>query len=246
MFQALEAELQRCLRLLASRVPDHEFRDHLPRIVIKDGYAPLPEESVHESESHRITLCTRGDLNRPVDQVLTILLHKAVHAANAFRWKRDCSANSCHNSAFRVLSEQVGFHVTYSDKRYGWANTTPSTHLRGTFRDLAVREDLLLPFQDGLAIRRLRGFTWNCGLARMPTRSELIDLQSASSGCQDRRFRREDRIRAATINRAWHNNETVPMVRLSGKWLRNAGFHENGRFKIEVRYGQLTIESRDL
>lgn len=244
--EGLKTELERCLRLLASRFPDSEFREHLPGITIKDGFAPLPEELVREEESHTIVLYSRGDLNRPVEQVLTILLHKAVHAANAFRWRRDCSSNSYHNSEFRTLAEQVGFHVAHSEKRYGWAQTTPDDRLFGIFHDLAVREDLLAPFQPDDFMRRYIRYTWNCGFTKMPTRSELMELQAFSSCQRDRRYRRDELTRAATVNRTWQNDESVPMVRLSGKWLRNVGFQENTRFKVEVGYGQLKIESRDL
>lgn len=245
-FEDLEKELQRCLRLLATRFPDPEFRDCLPEVVIDNSYAPLPDECVREGKCHRIVLHTRGHLNRPVEQILTILLHKVVHAANAFRWQRDCTSNSYHNSSFKKLAEQVGFHVEDSGKRYGWAQTTPSTPLLGVFRDLAVREELLLPFQDRFSRRRRHRFTWNCGLTRMPRRSELLALRSDPANGRARRYKRDDLVRAASVNRTWQNEESVPMLRLSGKWLRNLGFHENCRFKVEACYGQLTIESRDL
>ena len=243
-FDDLERELQRCLRLLATRFPDPEFRECLPEIVIEDSYAPLPEECVRGGKIHSIVLHTRGHLNRSVEQVLTIMLHKAVHAANAFRWKRDCTSNSYHNSSFKKLAERIGFQVADSSKRYGLAHTTPSRPLLGVFRDVAVREELLLPFQDRFPKRYSRRFAWNCGLTRMPTRSELLALRSGPADDRSRRFKRGDLIRAATVNRTWQNEESVPMLRLSGKWLRNLGFHENCRFKIEACYGQLTIESR--
>jgi hypothetical protein len=50
----------------------------------------------------------------------------------------------------------------------------------------------------------------------------------------------------ATVNRTWQNAESVPMLRLTGKWLRQLGFHESSRMRIEARYGQLTIQARDL
>jgi hypothetical protein len=176
-----ETELARCLRLLTPLFGDHEFRDSPPEVRIEDGYAPLPGEPFGVLASHRVTLYARGDLNRPVEQVLTILLHKAVHVFNAFHWVGDCSRVSYHTRRFREVAERVGFMVHWVNARYGWAETAPSPLLMRIFGDLAVAEEALRPFRRGYP--RLRWpRIWHCGLPRFPDRAQLQELLASAAG----------------------------------------------------------------
>ncbi|MCP4549229.1 MAG: hypothetical protein GY835_22480, partial [bacterium] len=119
--QRAESELARCLGVLMTLFPDGEFKHNPPAVKIQEGFPPPPEQPFHNPGSHLITLY-RTDLNRPVRDLLTILLHQAVHAANGFAWQRDCNAFSYHNERFRRLAEKVGLEV-HRIYRYGWAET---------------------------------------------------------------------------------------------------------------------------
>ena len=89
--EAARAELARCLRLLVHLFPDPDFVANPPEIAVLDEYPPLPETPLCVDTSHRLLLYTHGDLNRPLEQVLTTLLHRTVHLANAFQWVQDCT-----------------------------------------------------------------------------------------------------------------------------------------------------------
>lgn len=56
------------------------------------------------------------------------------------------------------------------------------------------------------------------------------------------RARRRGR-RFGTISHRWSGNDYVPSLRISGKWLRRAGFDQQQEFEITVRNGQLVIEA---
>ena len=49
--------------------------------------------------------------------------------------------------------------------------------------------------------------------------------------------------RLATICGRWQETGRVPDLRLSGKWLREAGFDLGQRFEVEVEAGKLTIRA---
>lgn len=246
--QRAQSELTRCLRLLVAHFPDADFVNTPPALNIIDGYPPLQERITCGNKCHQIDLYTQGHLNRPVTQVLTILLHKTIHVANAFRWKHDCSVSGYHNGTFLDLAKQVGFVIPECHRKTGWADTTPSPTLQVVFDNLGIRPEIMLPFQDrATSWRRL--IAWSCGPAVFPDRAELELLYNrtypesqtlSSSGDQG------GKTLGATVNRTWQNAESVPMLRLTGKWLRKLGFHENSRMKIEARHGQLTIQARDL
>ena len=84
--QLAESELVRCLGVLMTLFPDGEFKHNPPTVKIQEGFPPLPEQPFYNPRGHLITLYG-ADLNRPVSDILTILLHQAVHAANAFAWQ---------------------------------------------------------------------------------------------------------------------------------------------------------------
>ena len=49
--------------------------------------------------------------------------------------------------------------------------------------------------------------------------------------------------RLGTISTLCRNSKRLPFLRLSGGWLREAGFDEGRHFEIEVEDGRLTIEA---
>ena len=67
-----------------------------------------------------------GTLSRPIEEVVSTLLHEMVHYYNYERGVQDCSrGNTYHNRKFREEAERRGLLVEHSDK-YGWSHTSPS------------------------------------------------------------------------------------------------------------------------
>ena len=215
----VQAELGRCLDRLVTLFPAGGFR--APEIVIDTGYPPLPETPL-EPDWGRMTLYARRDLIGSPEDILTILLHKAIHTYHAFLWQRDCTHWSYHTRQFLDQAEQVGFRVSWMNRRYGWAKTIPGPGLRDLFEDLAAA----LPSSHGVSRR-----DWHCGQQRFPSRADL----EGSFSCPPA-------VEARSLH--VHHRDGLPMVRLSGRWLSRLGFRAGCRLKVEGCDGRLTIEAR--
>jgi hypothetical protein len=48
-------------------------------------------------------------------------------------------------------------------------------------------------------------------------------------------------MRKVTVTYSFRERDTVPMIRLRGKWLKGAGFQEGKRVLIKVASGRLTL-----
>ena len=79
-----------------------------------------------------------GTLARPIEEVVSTLLHEMVHYYNYERGVQDCSrGNTYHNRKFKEEAERRGLLVEHSDK-YGWSHTSPSDLLL----DFVLENDL--------------------------------------------------------------------------------------------------------
>ena len=79
-----------------------------------------------------------GTLSRPIEEVVSTLLHEMVHYYNYERGVQDCSrGNTYHNRKFREEAERRGLLVEHSEK-YGWSHTSPSDLLL----DFVLENDL--------------------------------------------------------------------------------------------------------
>ena len=58
-----------------------------------------------------------------------------------------------------------------------------------------------------------------------------------------RRRAREAGRRAGTVSGRWYGTGAEPFLRLSGRWLRAAGFPLGQGFEVEVRRGRLVIRA---
>lgn len=221
--RSLLAELKRCLCWLVTLFPDPEFRAHPPEIVLDPGY-PVPEAPL---ERDACIPLYRRDLGGSPAEILAILLHKAIHAFHAFRWQQDCTCWSYHTEAFRRQAEQVGFHVGWAGRRYGWAQTHPRRSLKHFFEKIS----LSMPEREWG--RHSRHPSWDCGLLRLPGRADLL-------GRRDARPDPRRMVRSLQV----HRRGDSPMVRLSGRWLAAFGFAQGVRLKVEARPGRLVLEAR--
>ena len=78
-----------------------------------------------------------GTLSRPIEEVVSTLLHEMVHYFNYERGVQDCSrGNTYHNRKFKE-AERRGLIVAHSEK-YGWSHTSPSDLLL----DFVLENDL--------------------------------------------------------------------------------------------------------
>ena len=223
---SLLEELRRCLRWLVTLFPDPEFRAHPPEIVLDPGYPVSP------MERDACIPLYRRDLGGSPTEILTILLHKAIHAFHAFRWQPDCTCWSYHTEAFRRQAEQVGFQVGWAGRRHGWAQTRPGSSLERFFEKISLATlSLATPLREWG-----RRPNWDCGLLRLPTRADLENRLGHDA--------RSDSRRRLIHSLQVHRRGDSPMVRLSGRWLAAFGFAQGVRLKVEARPGRLVLEAR--
>ena len=70
-----------------------------------------------------------GTLARPIEEVVSTLLHEMVHYWNYEHGVQDCSrGNTYHNRRFKEAAESRSLTVEHSDK-YGWSHTSPADEL---------------------------------------------------------------------------------------------------------------------
>lgn len=47
------------------------------------------------------------------------------------------------------------------------------------------------------------------------------------------------------VSSVFQNNSTVPYIRISGKWLREAGFDVRDKYEVDVSFGRLTLTNKE-
>lgn len=68
-------------------------------------------------------------LARPIENVVSTMLHEMVHIYHLMNGIQDCSrGNTYHNKRFKAKAETVGLHIDY-DARIGWSITSPTEEL---------------------------------------------------------------------------------------------------------------------
>ena len=68
-------------------------------------------------------------LSRPIENVVSTMLHEMVHIYNLMHDIQDCSrGNTYHNKKFKEKAESVDLIINY-DNRIGWSITSPSEKL---------------------------------------------------------------------------------------------------------------------
>lgn len=55
----------------------------------------------------------------------------------------------------------------------------------------------------------------------------------------------KDAMRKTTVTYTFRDNATVPMIRLRGQWLKDAGFDEGTILRVAVSEGRLTLTVAD-
>lgn len=81
-----------------------------------------------ESNAYELNIGA-GTLDRPIENVVSTLLHEMVHIYHLMNNIQDCSrGNTYHNKKFKEKAESVGLHIEY-DSRIGWSITSPTEEL---------------------------------------------------------------------------------------------------------------------
>lgn len=92
-----------------------------------------------------------GTLNRPIEDVVSTMLHEMVHLYNLMHDIQDCSrGGTYHNKKFKEKAEEVGLVIDY-DSRIGWSITSPGEDLINYIVGQQW-EDILINREEGVRI----------------------------------------------------------------------------------------------
>lgn len=110
-----------------------------------------------------------GTLDRPIESVVSTLLHEMVHIYNLMHDIQDCSrGNTYHNKKFRDKAVEVGL-VIERDDRIGWSITSPSEELI-EYIIMQGWSDILMNRQESLRIGGASGGSSSNGSDDKPTK----------------------------------------------------------------------------
>lgn len=116
-----------------------------------------------------------GTLSRPIENVVSTLLHEMVHYHNDQSGVKDCSrGNTYHNRKFKDAAEACDLLVEHHDT-YGWSITAPSDALvefclENDLREIRLcRNDIVLPRVSGTGTHA-GTFTFGGGSKKSSTR----------------------------------------------------------------------------
>lgn len=123
-----------------------------------------------------------GTVNRPIENVVSTLLHEMVHIYNMQHNIQDCSrGNTYHNKHFKEKAESVGLVIDYS-KRVGWSITSPSDDLILYIADKGWR-DIQIGREEGIQFPRFgTGKTGDSG--KIPVDGKRIKKPSSTRKLQ--------------------------------------------------------------
>ena len=98
-------------------------------------------------ERHELNIAA-GTLDRPIEEIVSTLLHEMVHLMNLQNGVQDCSrGGTYHNRKFKAAAEACDLHIDY-DERIGWSVTSPTEALI----DFIIEEgweDICMSREDG-------------------------------------------------------------------------------------------------
>lgn len=102
-------------------------------------------------ERHELNIAA-GTLDRPIEEIVSTLLHEMVHLMNLQNGVQDCSrGGTYHNRKFKAAAEACDLHIDY-DERIGWSVTSPTEALI----DFIIEEgweDICMSREDGCISR---------------------------------------------------------------------------------------------
>lgn len=102
-------------------------------------------------ERHELNIAA-GTLDRPIEEIVSTLLHEMVHLMNLQNGVQDCSrGGTYHNRKFKAAAEACDLHIDY-DERIGWSVTS----LTEALIDFIIEEgweDICMSREDGCISR---------------------------------------------------------------------------------------------
>jgi Toxin SymE, type I toxin-antitoxin system len=91
---------------------------------------------------------------------------------------------------------------------------------------------------------RAAGGSSHCRMRRTAAVAAALEREARRErGRARRRAARDAGLRSGTVCGRWQGRARVPDLRLSGHWLRQAGFDLGQGYEIEVQAGRLTIQA---
>ena len=74
--------------------------------------------------------------------------------------------------------------------------------------------------------------------------AEALDTDARREGKRQRRKQARQRgVRLGTVCSRWRDGRRLPEVRLTGRWLEEAGFDLGREYEVDVADGKLTIQA---
>ena len=99
-------------------------------------------------ERHGELVLVSESLDRPIQGIVSTLVHEMVHHANALAGVRDCTVNQYHNGKFKVRAEGVGLAVRPQPPR-GFARTEMTPALWDYVARYGPRAEAFVAFRAG-------------------------------------------------------------------------------------------------
>ena len=124
--------LEKMFRALNSKYFDNKLEE--PIITVQSTPRAYGHVTVNKSwrkgQEHRHELnIGAGTLDRPIENIVSTLLHEMVHLWNLQTGVKDCSrGGSYHNKRFKQSAEERDLIISY-DNTIGWSITEPSLQL---------------------------------------------------------------------------------------------------------------------
>lgn len=120
-----------------------------------------------DGELRRELNIAAGTLDRPIENVVSTMLHEMIHLANLQNGVQDCSrSGTYHNRKFKALAEQVDLKISY-DRRIGWSITEPTDALIEFIISQGWNE-ILMNRNEGFSARGIGGSGISGGVSIIP------------------------------------------------------------------------------
>lgn len=126
-----------------------------------------------------------GTLNRPIENVVSTLLHECVHLYNLQNGVQDCSrGGTYHNKRFKVTAEARDLKISY-DPRIGWSITEPTDALMEFILSQGWSE-IMMNRTEGFYVRGGGNTSGGVTVPPAPTKSNVRKYQCPRCRCSVR------------------------------------------------------------
>lgn len=130
-----------------------------------------------------INICAEH-LARPINDIMSTLIHEMVHLDNFASGISDCNANQYHNKKFKVAAEKIGFTVEKLPK-YGYARTHLTPELEKLIKQAKPSEEAFAAFRlTAGKSQKAKGSKlklWTCGCVKI--RVAVSEFDATCNAC---------------------------------------------------------------